>query len=474
MSWRGFVQMRWHRQALAVCVIAFLVRFGYLVGTGQIDDPPPPYNEQVRIARYLLHGTGFVSPVGPERHDPSSWYAPGYIAIIAAIFRMFGEDSTAAWVAMRVVNLSAHAAALAIWVVVARYLLGRRTAAMAAVLMILSPAISREAAGIWDTYVAMLGGAVCVAVFVLRRLRTVAAQLFAGALCGLVANVNPCFTFCYPVWYVWNRRRYSERSEVGRRRADTHAAPDGRGRQRFTGRFVWSLIPLLIGFGAVITPWTLRNRVVFGEWFYMRGNLGLEMWVGAAPWSDGSFFAYHGGRVHPVFDQAQARRLVQRGEHQYFKDCMQEALTWWRAEPWRVLGSCARRVKWFWIGRYPPGQSWAVRGLKIVGLTLVGLLALAGAVHCVLCRRECWILLGTMLIFPLPYYTTVLAVRYRVPLEPVLLLMAAWLLCESRLFQRHAPAPNVQAVPITTNQGQATPTTESLSRHSCDTGFISA
>jgi 4-amino-4-deoxy-L-arabinose transferase-like glycosyltransferase len=368
---------------------------------------PPDYNEQVRVARYLAHGTGFVSPVGPERDDPSCWYVPGYIALIAASFRIFGEDSAASFVAVRILDLLAQAAAIALWTIVGRYLLGRRAAALAAVLMILSPTISYMEGGVWDTFPTMLGGVLCLAVFVLVCPRGVGSHVLAGGLCGLVAMVNPCFSVCYLIWLAWGlwfQRRY--------RRPRAHLAVQ--------------IAAALLGFLILIAPWTIRNRVVFGEWFYLRCNMGLEMWVGNAPWSDGYFLAQNRQCVHPVFQKSEEDRLVQRGEFLYFKDRMREVRHWVRTEPGRVGVLVLKRIAWFWTGHYPSGLGSSRQWIKLLGLTLPGLLAVLGLFRALIRRPHCWVLPITLLVFPVPYYLSIMLPRYRVPIEPLVLLMAAF------------------------------------------------
>ncbi len=470
---RRWGQLRLRRQMLVVGAAAFTVRLAYLLATGVLSAPPPDYNEQVRIARYLSHGAGFVCPVGPERDDPSSWYSPGFIALTALHFRVFGEATTASWVAIRLTNLALHAAALSVWFAIARGLLGRRAAALAAVLMIFSPPLVYEARQIWDTHLLLLAGGLGTAAFVfvpIRRHRTAAA---AGAVCGAIAYVNPCLTLCYPLWWVWNRRsilanrastpmkppttdgepRASARADIlsrsttafgmGRSNRDFQSIgttapplprglkPTARSAERITRaqsghRRLW--LSALIAFVVTIMPWTLRNRVVFGDWFYMRGNLGMELWVGAAPWSEGSIISIDNQRVHPVFDEVEARRMVEMGEYAYFKACMSEALRWWKSEPRRMAHLTLNRAKWFWLGRYPPGQSSAARAVKAIGVTFVGAGGLLGAILLLRSRRRAWIIPAMLLVFPLPYYLTITAVRYRLPIEPALLLALAWLL----------------------------------------------
>ena len=405
------MRLGWRRQALLVFVCAFGVRFGYLAATHQLTKPPPPFREQVRMARYLVHGTGFVSPVGPERDDPSSWYAPGYVAGLAGVFAVFGEESATALAVARILGLLAVSGAAALAVVVGRRLLGRRAAALAALLLIFTPSITSVAAELWDTLFITVGGMLCLTLFVFGRLEQRWRQFLAGAVCGGVALINPCFTTCYPIWVLWNRT-WRRPGEWVKPRLGLHSAT------------------VLAGFILVILPWTIRNRVTFGEWFYLRGNLGLELWVANAPWSDGSIFAEDGRRIHPVFDDAEAARLVTGGEYNYFNDCMAEAKTVFATDPERVLRLSLRRIRWFWLGNYSERFSRVRLILKFIGFAVPGVLGLAGAVLVLRRRRRFWLLPAMLLIFPLPYYFTIPMVRYRIPLEPIVLLLTAFVLSE--------------------------------------------
>jgi hypothetical protein len=398
--------MGWRRQTVLIMTTAFVVRLGYVVAIGRLTCDTPDIYEQIRIARYLAHGTGFVSPVGPERHDPSSWYVPGYIAWMAAVFRLLGEHSPAALSVIRLLNIAAQAAAVGIWTAVGRYLLGRRVAALGAVLMVGTFAITYKADEIWDTFPTMLVGALGMAIFVFRRLDRCVTQFAAGLYCGAAAMLNPCFTLCYPLWFIWNARRKRALSER-------------------PGKVVSHLACLPVGFVLVITPWTIRNRVVFGHWFYLRSNLGLELWRGNAPWSDGMGFTEDGRQVHPMVDQTEADRLVARGEYGYFQDRLAEARQWFRSEPGRVARLTLRRVAWFWLGRHDLEFGTAYRVLKFVSFALSGALGVAGAFWILIRRPGVWILPAMVLVFPLPYYLTIVMVRYRLPIEPLILLLSS-------------------------------------------------
>lgn len=388
---------------------SLLVRVGYLILLNQLTALPPAYNEQVRLARYLLHGTGFVSPIGPERNDPSCWYPPRYIGVLTAVFWLFGEATTAAWAITRILNITAVSAAVALWTLLARFYLGRRVAAVAAILMVLSPSITNKAHDIWDTFPITCGAALCLSVFTFCPPRRFASAVGAGAVCGAAALINPCFTLCYPVWVLWGL-----------------CGPHVR-RGRVPIFKCWPIVlAVLLGFAVVVFPWTLRNRLTFGEWFYLRGNLPYELWSGNAPWSNGYGVSDTGKRLrHPVFDPAEGVRLAAVGEYPYLKQCGREVRQWLYDDPGEFARRTVNRVRWFWFGRFVHDRTWRQSALKFGGYAIPGILALMGAGHVLIHRRRALVLVYTLMFFPIPYYVCLVMARYRLPVEPLVLVLAA-------------------------------------------------
>jgi len=83
------------------------------------------------------------------------------------------------------------------------------------------------------------------------------------------------------------------------------------------------------------------------------------------------------------------------------------------------------RIRWFWFGRYYPDAPWKtdiIKKIAVAGPTVLGII---GAIVVLWKRRDGLVILMTVLIFPMMYYVTQIMVRYRLPIEPVLLLLGA-------------------------------------------------
>ncbi len=398
------ISRRW--QVAGVMVGAFLFITATVVVRGKLSAQTTSYNEQFKMAKYVLHGTGFVCPVGPERNDPSSWYSPGYVGLMSVIMAGFGEDSVVSLVGIRLANIAAASVAIGLYFLLGLRKFGSKVAWLAVVLMLLSPILLVKADEIWDTSFTMLGGAILLLLFVTVKLNSPRALLVAGLACGAVAMINPTFTLCYPVWviYSWFVRREPDRKCF---------------------KFLSHVSLVVMGFVIAILPWTVRNYLAFGELFYLRGNLPLELWSGNAPWSDGYADASRGNKPHPVFHEPERQRMTELGEYAYFKACGQDVAGWWKQDKGRFGRLTLSRTQWFWFGRYDFNMSRMGLVLKFLGVAVPSIAAIVGALVVVWKRREGLILIWTLAVFGLPYYITQIMVRYRLPIEPVILLLGA-------------------------------------------------
>jgi len=392
--------------AIAVAAGTFVIVSSQVALRGKLAGPTNPYNEQFRMARYLHNGTGFVCPVGPERNDPSSWYAPGYIALVAVVMSIFGQDSEATMAVVRLGGIAAMSVSFACYFFLALRRFGAKVAGIALVLMLLSPSLMFKASEVWDTLWAMLGGSLLLTLFVLYPPKRRIAVFASGLACGGVAMINPSFTLCYPVWvlHAW----WVNRPEKGR-----------------IASFLQHVALVLAGVVLSIAPWTVRNYSLFGELFYLRGNLPMELWSGNAPWSDGYGDIRDPEKPHPVFDRGEGQRMVELGEYAYFQSCREDVRKWWREDKGRFARLTLARIRWFWFGRYYPDAPWKtdiIKKIAVAGPTVLGII---GAIVVLWKRRDGLVILMTVLIFPMMYYVTQIMVRYRLPIEPVLLLLGA-------------------------------------------------
>jgi hypothetical protein len=132
-----------------------------------------------------------------------------------------------------------------------------------------------------------------------------------------------------------------------------------------------------LAFAVVIMPYTLRNHQVFGKWFFMRDNFGLELAMSNGPNAhatekeNGSA----GGTLqhHPFNSRASAALVRDLGEVEYNHQLQRAAVAWIKANPGAFLALVAERSGYMVL---PYSPRWYQR--LIAGA--VSLMAIAGAV----------------------------------------------------------------------------------------------
>ena len=179
---------------------------------------------------------------------------------------------------------------------------------------------------------------------------------------------------------------------------------------------------MILGMAIACAPWTFRNYAAFHEFFFIRGNLGLELRMGNHENATGhlersvrSIEEYR----HPRSNPEEARLIQELGEREYMRRAKTEAVDWITENPVDFLGVTASRTTQFWLGPFhQPGIALAVTALTV--------LALLGAWYSVpgMTLPQRGAVFTPLLCYPLPYYFIIYLPRYRIPLDWILLLLA--------------------------------------------------
>jgi 4-amino-4-deoxy-L-arabinose transferase-like glycosyltransferase len=193
-------------------------------------------------------------------------------------------------------------------------------------------------------------------------------------------------------------------------------------------RFVVPVVVSAVVFWIALTPWLVRNYVVFGHMVFIRDNFGNELAAGNNSLSDGlKVIKYDSGR-----DPDLLRIYRQIGESAINAQQADMAKTWIAYHPTRFMELCGRRFCYFW-GGFPRNYGsdpfgWA-KQVKNLLYTVSSFLALGGLILAIKRRVHGMFLFATILLFyPLAYYITVPEPRYRHPIEPEMLILSAYLL----------------------------------------------
>ena len=178
---------------------------------------------------------------------------------------------------------------------------------------------------------------------------------------------------------------------------------------------------VVLGMMLACIPGGWRNYRVLGEAYFVRSNLGLELYVGNHEGAHGDIEISdaRASFQHPRTDLAEAEKVQAMGEAEYMQQKKGEALAWITSNPGRFLKLTAARVSYFWGGplhRFPTSPEYL----------LLTLLALLGAWRILpsLGPHQRAILLIPLFSYPLIYYVVAYMPRYGYPVRWILFLLA--------------------------------------------------
>jgi 4-amino-4-deoxy-L-arabinose transferase-like glycosyltransferase len=206
----------------------------------------------------------------------------------------------------------------------------------------------------------------------------------------------------------------------------------------FLGWLVWearkALVPrakpvaaALLVFAICLVPWTIRNYRVFGKFIVLRSNFGLELWLGNNPNITDTSAQWQ----HPSADREEAAKYKRMGEIAYMAEKEQEALAYMRTHPGDTLNLVFQRFEINWLAfSNSPADVWSRGNLYaksfLVLNCLLSVLCLVGTLFANRARLpEAVPFAMVLLIFPLVFYLTHASLRYRFPIDPIMLILAA-------------------------------------------------
>jgi 4-amino-4-deoxy-L-arabinose transferase-like glycosyltransferase len=396
----------------------------------------PFQQETGNIAYALAQGNGFSNVFRTET-GPTAWLAPVYPLIVAAAFKVFGTFAARAFFACAGLNILFSSAACVPIFFAGKRIGGLGVAAGAAWLWVVYPsAVMMPFEWIWDTSLSAL----LAALLLWATLELVESEKWIdwgvyGVLWGLALMTNPALGILLPFLLGW-------------------AAYRGRGENRIR----WKRVALALGMAILCClPWTIRNYAGFHRFIPVRSNLPFELWLG-----NNDIFDEHArnGR-RSITRTEEVRRYTQLGETAYMAEKWELATSFMRDHPGLELQLTGRKFVDFWMGTESPVKnfretdSWLIRGILLTSfLTAAG--ALCGVVILWVRRKKItqrrrvrrdgaeteWDeaeertsppvlpLAVFPVIFPCLYYLTHADLRYRHPIDPVVLLLTVIFLAE--------------------------------------------
>lgn len=366
-----------------------------------------PFEQEVgNIANALAQGRGY-SDVFRQPTGPTAWLAPIYPTLIAAIFRIFGTFTYSSFLAAVLLNCLFSAAATIPLFLAARRIGGPAVAALSAWLWATYPnAVMLPFEWVWDTSLSALFTAVLLwATLELAESAKYLEWIAYGILWALALLTNPALGVLLPFFLLWLMLR---RSSSPKPSLKLHAI---------------SLAVVIL----CCLPWTIRNYIRFHRLIPVRSNFAFELWLG-----NNNIFDEHAvGGIQRITRFGEARLYAQLGESAFMDKKRSEACAFIRSHVSLVAKLFGRRFTATWLGTETPWRDFRSTDSSLIraifiGNVLVAIGTLSGFLI-LFFRRNPYATPITLIpiLFPIVYYITHTSLRYRHPMDPVLMLLTA-------------------------------------------------
>lgn len=403
------------RWALAILGVALLLRLA-IVFVGPDLELIGDAGDYDRHAASIAAGDGYPDTVLAEPGSPTALRPPGYPFWLGSIYALSGDSVDAA----RVAGALLGTLTVLLVLLIAGRLWDRRTALIAGGLTAAAPALVYVNGSLVSEqiFLPLTLGAVLVTLLAReaegRRLLMLAA--LAGALCGVAALTRVVGLVLVAAVAVGLWRR-------------------------------WSAIGVTVAVALiVITPWVIRNNAVFDEFVPVATQEGFNLYgtYNATSFNDGDFrlptqlpesaglFGREGWDESRISAELGSRARKFAVEHPRYV----LRVAWQNVRrTLRLAGQPLERTEYEQMG-VPPGS----RTLVNVGVVVMFLLAGAGALMRRTRETPLFVWLVPVLLF-VPVALFLATPRYRLPLDPFLLMLAGVALAQGAAYlDRREPA----------------------------------
>jgi hypothetical protein len=361
-------------------------------------DQVEPYLIATSLANKGTYADAFGSGTGPSAHT-----APALPIILAIIIRVVGVG-LAGYLARSILAAIVSSAAYAMLPAMAvRCRLGLSPGVIAGLAGAAVPLnFFNQTAGDFDQPYTMLGlvGLCCILGgywanerFSLRGGITLG--LFSGALCLLNPAVMQVLAGCY----LFGMLRFAKR-------------------RKELSIFMATVAAFMILF---LSPWAYRNHEALGKAIWTRSNFGLELSVSNNDYASAQYEVnvLSPDSPHPLTQKKENDRVRQMGEVAYNQAKQKEAVSWIRSHPGRFAQLAMQRCLFFW---FPLMKRW----WQTIAEALITLFAIAGLLGLFMKKHPAfWMLLAILVFYPAVYAFVAVGPRCRLPIEPILLLIAS-------------------------------------------------
>jgi 4-amino-4-deoxy-L-arabinose transferase-like glycosyltransferase len=407
--------------ALAIegrCAIAALVALAFLIRLLVVLLTPHfvPRTDGIdfdRIGVLLAeHGTFGSSILAP--HGPTAFRVPGFPLLLAAVYKIFGTDSSVRWTAARIVE--AGLGCVTVWLIyaIADRVWGRRVALAAAAIAAIDPTLVLVGSSLLSEslLIPLILAGVLAALRARGSAHTIRWSVAAGVATGLAALTHGNAILLAPplallVWTVRPRRSL---------------------------RSVKAPAALLLATVLTLTPWTIRNAEAFHEFVPISTQIGYGLdgvynaQVASAPGEPALWRTPLRGMLIAVIrdprlneaqlsDRLASSALSYLGDHPLY---VLRVAYWSLARMLNLTGARFEREQAY-SEAYPP----TLAVISVYAFWLLGLLAIAGVITERGARRAPFAFWLCPILVVLPSIFLLGDTRYRSPAESFIVILGA-------------------------------------------------
>jgi 4-amino-4-deoxy-L-arabinose transferase-like glycosyltransferase len=395
-----------------IMLVALAVRLGYMwqfqhIHPRQGVSVIPFLFESGNIAHSVATGHGFSSPFRVDT-GPTAWMTPLFPLLLAGIIRVFGAYTFHAWATTVLLNISCCTFACIPIYFTAKRIGGIGLAAGAAWLWAIFPnAILLPVESMWDASIsALLAATILWATLALAESQRLRNWCAYGLLWGIALMFNATLAALFPFLAAWLVYRACQEK-----------------REWFENAAAAVAIIILC-----CVPWTVRNYRVFHQFVPLRSVLGLQLWLGNNDQTENIFR----GDLHPIYNSSERDKYISMGEIAYMHEKKQEAIAYMLSHPAREVSLITYRAISIWSGGTPyPLEDFlgtpSLRFRAILAFNLVAALGTLCGIIILFRERSPFAvpMAAFPLVYPWAYYLTLALPRYRLPIDPIVMLLLA-------------------------------------------------
>lgn len=261
------ITMPARKYLLGIVIIAILVRLVLMITmqTWEFLTPRQLFNESGEIASALVSGLGFAWPENMTYHhgkpgEPTSWEPPVYPVVIAAVFKICGINSTASAIVLLISQIISSALCCILMYILGKRIFNERVGVICSLILAFYPSEIHFSVQIVQSTILFQ---ILLLAFLIQIIRlsdnfTIKNSILTGITFGIASLTVPAVISFFPFALGWLYLR---------------------GLGHWKTRMICVGI-VFLGVCITISPWLIRNYIVFDRFVFIKSNLSREFFMG--------------------------------------------------------------------------------------------------------------------------------------------------------------------------------------------------